>query len=199
MTEALGVFIEGEPFLSRVKKYREDRLHAEDKWSEFARSHGATGYNVGVRGLYFSSRKIPDGWSKPKNRNGFSTPHKTNTDVIEFLSTLPKKPSAYDVFGDAFLYDLSYEGPNNSWGIGAIGFFFDGPRIGWAGETYFAYIPDVTGAVAEHMKQYPDHTITNGADKWVMPDGLRVASEAEINLVVAQFQVAEEKKAKESA
>lgn len=190
--EAMGVIIEGEPFLSRVRKYREEQRAAKIAWSEFALARGASRYHPGSIGLCFDGKQ-PEGWTKPKGKNGFSAPKAKDHPDIVAMKALPGFPKATEIFGDAVVYDLSYSSPGGGWGTGAIGWFFNGPRIGWAGDTHFAWIPDARRAVREHLAIHPDDKITNGADKWSLPPGLREVSEAEIDLIVATFKVAQER------
>lgn len=184
------VRIVGEPFLSRVKDYRAKMDKCVAAWREFANERGAASIPGGLSGLNFSG-KAPDGWTKPQRKHGWSRPKDGHPDAA-IMAALPQKPSSYDALGDAIIDDLRHEGPNGSWGVGAIGHLFEGPIIGWAGDTYFAVIPDAKKAADDHLAAHPNHKITNGADKWTLPPGLVHISEAEHDLIVAEYKVARE-------
>lgn len=188
------VAIEGEPFLSRAKAYR-DALHAREvdlsKWGE---EIGASGMNHRVDGFWFNGKaRPPAGWKRPDSK-GFSTPKKGHA-ALERFKSLPPNPDAYAVFGDALLYDISYSGPHGR-GSSVIGQFWFGPRLGWAGDFFFAYIPHAGRAAAARLMQDPGATITTpGALGWEVPVGLREISEARKDLRVAEYRVAQEQTA----
>jgi hypothetical protein len=183
------ILIEGEPFLSNARKYRDEQEACHKAWRAFAQAKNAVAIAGGLSGLIFSG-KAPDGWKKP-NRKGWSRPVKGHPDEM-VMDALPKEPRSYDVFGKVLCFDLNYRGPNGDRGFGHIGGFFFGPRMGWAGETFFAVIPDAKKAADDHLSKHPDHIITSGADKWVLPDGLIRISKAEADLIVAQYTVERE-------
>lgn len=188
------VAIEGEPFLSRAKAYR-DALHAREvalsKWGE---EIGASGMNHRIDGFWFNGKaRPPAGWKKPDSK-GFSAPKKGHADLERFR-LLPPNPSTYEIFGDAVLYNISYTCADGS-GSGAIGRLWFGPRVGWAGDFFFAYIPHAGRAADARLKERPDATITTpGALGWKMPSGLREISEAQKDLRVAEYKVALEREA----
>lgn len=184
------VRIDGEPFLSRAHKYRDDLNACRAVWRAFAQEKGAVSIPGGLSGLIFSG-VAPDGWKKP-NRKGWSRPVKGHPDEA-IIDALPKEPRSYDVFGDTLCFDLNYKGQNGDCGYGGIGGFFFGPRIGWAGDTFFAVIPNAKKAADEHLARHPDHVITSGADKWTLPSGLTKISKAEADLIVAQYTVEQER------
>lgn len=188
---ATYVVIEGEPFLSRARKWIAETKAYQEAWSAFAESRGATGWTMGGGALCFAKGKPPLGWTKPMGRHDAAHPKKGHPD-LEAMKSLPNRPSTWPVFGDAVLYDLSYKGPGTN-GSGLIGTFYFGPVIGWAGETIIGGIPDARAAAADHLAAHPDHIITNGADQWEIPQGLRRISEAERDLIFAQHQVSLER------
>jgi len=194
---AVFVRIDGEPFLSAARHYRDERLRVREAWQALAREFGADDPG-GMQGLIFHSRHaVPKGWSKP-DRKGFSKPKKGSEDETR-LRNMPRLPRSHDVFGGGvILYDLSYSG-TDCWGSGAIGGFFFGPSIGWCGETFFACLPDAAAAAADHLREHPDHKITNGADAWKLPEGLTRVTKAAMDLAMAQHAVAQEREAGEVA
>lgn len=192
--DALCVLIEGEPFLSRVIAHRAETFRVTDAALAFGRAYGASNVPESLHGLYFTGgKKPPAGWTKP-DRKGWSKPKKGSPDA-EKMAALPRPPRSRDVFGDAVIEQLSYKYEHGQ-GFSMIGGFFFGPRIGWFGDTFYAWIPDPRRAVARLLKEHPDATITNGADTWSVPDGLREVSEAEIDLLVATYKVEQERAAK---
>lgn len=189
----LYVRADSEPWISRLKKYR-DELHAcHDAWLGFAAKHGADQIPGGLSGLIFSDRrKVPAGWKKP-DRKGWTRPKQGHPDEAE-IDALPKEPSRWAALEGACICTLCYEGSDCS-GSGAIGNLFWGPSIGWAGDTFLCILPDAKAAAADHLQKHPDHRITNGCETWTLPDGLTRISEAEHDLIVAQFKVAHERAA----
>lgn len=188
------VRIDGEPFLSRVIAYRAESKRVSNVVWAFAKERGATEVSGGFA-MKFPRGKVPDGWLK-SDRKGWTRPKKNHPDVAA-IAALPRLPRSRDVFGDTLIYDLRHEGPEkDSWGVGCIGWFFEGPYLGWAGDTYFAAVPDAAKAAAEHLAQYPGSRITNGADAWKLPPGLTEISKAEHDLIVATYEVEQERKAK---
>ncbi|MGY3582300.1 hypothetical protein ACVIGB_000775 [Bradyrhizobium sp. USDA 4341] len=179
------VKIVGEPFRSRAAAFFVEFEAAVGAWSEFAKTVGATSLTDPLGCLGFDG-KPPEGWTA-KSRNGRSRPKRSSAYFAKF-EALPKQPDSYAVFGDAVLYDLSYEGPHCS-GSGAIGSCFWGPKIGRAGDVYVAVIPHAGRAAAEHLERHPDHRITNGAAGWILPEGLVEISEAEKDFIFAEYRL----------
>lgn len=187
------VRIEGEPFLSRVKEYREERHRVTKIVWDFAKARGALEVSGGFA-MKFPLGKVPDGWKKP-DRRGWTRPKKGHPDASA-VAELPRLPESKMVFGDALCFDLRWEGPDGSWGGGGIGYFFFGADICFCGDQYFAVIPDTNAAARDHLKEYPDHKITSGADTWKLPGGLTRITKAEMDLAFAQFDVEQERKAR---
>lgn len=193
MKHEMYVKIVGEPFLSKARAYRDDLQACADKWRSFMDEMGASGVPHCLGGLNFDGA-APKGWTKPTRKNGFSRPKDGHPDN-ERIAALPKRPRTYEVFGDSIINDLSYKGQNGDRGSGGILFYWDGPWVGWAGDTFMACIPDAKAASDAHLAEHPDHEITSGADKWVLPQGLEQISRAEHDLIIAQYKVEQERKA----
>lgn len=188
------VRIEGEPFLSAAKEFRERIGARVEAYREFAVTRGAESIPDHGHGLNFGGKAAPSGWTKPKGKLGYSAPKKGHADVVT-LAELRKAyplPTNRDVFGDAICENLSYEGPGECWGGGGIGYLF-GAMISWYGDTFYAIVADAEAAVRDHLASHPGSRITNGADTWRMPDGLKRLSDAEFRLAWAQHEVDEEK------
>lgn len=179
------VKITGEPFRSRAEKFFAEFDAAIAAWWGFARKAGATSLSDPLGCLGFEGRP-PDGWTA-KSLNGRSRPKKSSALYAQF-EALPKQPDSVAVFGDAVLYNLSYEGPDCS-GSAALGNFFWGPGIERAGSVFVAAIPHAGRAAADHLARYPDHKIINGANGWIMPEGLVEISEAEKNFIFAEYRL----------
>src|SRR5690606_5224594 len=105
----------------------------------------------------------------------------------------------FDVFGDAVLHSVSYE-YDGAHGSGAIGYQWE-PYIMWVGEDCYARIPDAKAAADNHgYRDKPGFRITNGADTWTLPVGLERISEARLDLIIAQHNLAiEERRAAKAA
>lgn len=153
---------------------------------------------IDLGGLLFEGCDAPQGWTKPARKHRWSKPKPGHPDEA-IMAALPRKPRSRDVFGDTICENLNYEGPEGEWGGGCIGWFFDGPYVGWAGDTYFAVIPDAKKAADDHLAKHPGHKITSGADTWTLPKGLIHISEAEQDLIVAEYKVAQERAANDKA
>lgn len=189
------VKIVGEPWLSRARDYREQMRAFVTAYTDYARSIGATGIPNGfpgerLPGLFFNSPP-PAGWCKP-GKTGMSKPQKGSASAQAFAQ-LPEKPRNKCVFGDAVVSDLSWDGPDGSWGSGGIGLMVEAVSIGWVGDDLIARIPHAGRAAAEHLARHPDHAIRHGAAEWTLPEGLVEISEAELDLMCAQHRVAAER------
>lgn len=197
-SERAIVIIEGEPFLSSAREFKEKSMAAREAWAAFAEERGARSFieapwSNRLVALCFPSGKQPEGWTVPKGANRESRPKAKSADKAAF-DALPSGPDPKAVFGDAITFSLCYEGPGCRGSIG-IGGFFPQASIGWLGETIIAVIPHAKRAADLYLARNPDRTITNGCDTWQMPDGLREISEAEYKLMAAQHRVAEERAA----
>lgn len=179
------VKIVGEPFRSQAERFFREFDAAVTEWSDFAKKVGATTLSDPLGCLGFEGNP-PEGWTA-RSRNGRSRPKKSSAYFAKF-EALPKHPDSYAVFGDAVLYNLSYEGPDCQ-GSGAIGSCFWSPRIARAGNVYIAAIPHAGRAAAEHLGRHPDHKITNGANGWTLPEGLVEISEAEKDFIFAEYRL----------
>lgn len=188
--ETAVVRIEGEPFLSRARAYFDDLVAARAAWAEYGRKVGAARLSDPLGVLFFDG-PAPKGWTA-KTRNGSSRP-KRGTAAEAEIAALPKQPSSFAVFGDALSYDLSWDGPDGSWGSGGIGYFVFGPSIGRVDGVHVARIPHVGRAAAAHLARHPDHTVRRSADRWTLPEGLVEISEAELKFLYAKAELDRER------
>jgi hypothetical protein len=186
------VRIEGEPFLSRAVAYFDELVSARAAWAAFGRKVGAARVSDPLGVLFFDG-PAPRGWIA-KTRNGSSRPKRGAAAEAE-MAALPKQPSSFAVFGDALVYDLSYDAPNGDWGSGGVGYFVWGPSIGRVDGVHVARIPHVGRAAAAHLARHPDHTVRNGVDVWTLPAGLVEISEAEVKFLYARAELEREKAA----
>lgn len=185
----LFALVEGDPFLSRVKRYRKEKEDSQQAWYDFGKKIGAKHWVVGV-GFAFEGR-VPSGWNAAQGRHKISTPKKKSV-IFENFNALPKQPMPYDHFKNDFIYDVSYEGDSEKGSFG-IGNFWLGPQVCWAGEKFFLVIPDARQAAHDHLSIHPNHKIKNGSDTWELPAGLKKITEAEADLIVAQYRVDKQK------
>lgn len=188
MEHLIYVKVTGEPFLSRANEYYDTYKACHEAWDAFKLEKGADGIPGIYRGGLLFDRAAPDGWTKPKGKYGYSSPKRGHVDV-ERIAALPKRPRTFDVFGDAVLHSVSYEYDGGT-GSGRIGYQWE-PHIFWVGEDCYARIPDARSAADNHYNcDKPGFRITNGADKWELPAGLERISEARLDLIIAQHNLA---------
>lgn len=185
------VRIDGEPYLSRAKAYRDAHFAHAVAWTEFAKSYGADGYPLHGRGLNFSHGKAPAGWTKPKSPSWHSHPKKGHPDeaVLAAFREQHPAPTTHDIFGGALCFNLSYDGPGQASGGGLIGFFINGAIVGWAGDVFTAIIPDAEVAVRSLKERQPDAVPREPAASWRLPAGLTRITKAEDALIYAQAAV----------
>lgn len=193
------VRIEGEPFLSRAKAYREAREAWAHAWSAYAKRKGARSFAGTGRHLGFKTGAQPNGWTKPQGKHGWSHPKKGQADEAEIQSMrqMWPEPDAGAVYGDAVLRVFQYETPDGrhgSFSIGSFGMVINGPWVGWIGDVYVGHVPDAEAAVRAHREKNPECIVREPAAIWKMPDGLIPITEAEYELIFAQHKVAEERK-----
>lgn len=187
------VRIDGEPFLSRAMAYFAELDVAAAAWQAFALKVGATSLSNPLGALGFDGPP-PAGWIA-KTRNGRSRP-KSGTAAAAEMAALPQHPCSRLVFGDAVIYDLSYDMPCGGFGSGGIGLLFFGPPIARADGVMVARIPHAGRAAAQHLACHPDHTIRYGAADWKIPDGLVEISEAEMKFMFAKAELDRERAAR---
>jgi len=187
------VKLTGEPFLSRAEAYNADCIACHEAWGTFKVEKGADGIPGSYSGGLLFNRSAPDGWTKPKGKYGFSSPKRGHADVAR-IESLPSRPRTFDIFGDAVMHSVSYEYEDCT-GSGSIGHQWE-PHIFWVGDDCYARIPDAKAAADNHYyKDKPGFRVTNGADKWELPSGLDRISEARLDLVIAQHNIAVEERA----
>jgi hypothetical protein len=182
--------VAGEPFLSRANAYAAACQACHLAWETFRLEKRADGIPGSYAGGLLFNRNAPEGWTKPKGKYGFSRPKTGHCDLAT-ISALPSRPRSHEVFGDAVLYSISYEWDEGN-GSGSIGYQWE-PYVFWVGDDCYAHIPDAKRAADNHF--YRDRSgfrITNGADKWELPEGLERISDAQMDLIIAQHNLAVE-------
>lgn len=196
------VVIEGEPFLSRAQEYRRLKIEAKEAWWTWARSIGATQI-FGLHhptNLVFPRGKVPADWKRP-NRKGRTNPKKGTQAEREMMS-LPPLPRSRDVYGDAIVEDIRCHDPKNpeNRSVAAISHFFE-PFVGWLGDTMIGMIPHAGNAAVNAAAEDPDWVVEPPAPGWVVPEGLRMISKAEYDLMVAMhnFEAEKRKEAEKAA
>ena len=192
---ATYVRIDGEPFLSRAKAYREAKAAWHLAWGSFAESKGATGFSLSGRQLVFGKGGPPEGWTKPDRRN-LSHPKARHPDLADFerMRADHPQPEARGVYGDAICLNASYEEDkgSGSFGLGGFGIIINGPHVGWAGDIFLGHIPDAEAFVRDYAEKHPERRIVGPAATWVLPAGLTRITLAEYELIFAQHKVAQE-------
>jgi len=197
--------ITGEPFLSRAREYRERRDVWMRAWLDYAKRKGAESFAENGRELGFKPGKQPEGWTKPRGKHGYSHPKKRHRDEAEMASMRRAWPKlkVSDVYGDAVLRNFSWEDPAGKtvagYAIGGFDLVINGPWVGWAGDTFLGHIPDPEAAVRAHREEHPGDRILEPAASWTLPAGLERITQAEYELVYAQWKVEEERRAAEEA
>lgn len=199
------VLIEGEPYLSRAVAFREEKARVTKTVNAFLKEVGAEAISHSFTLLRFPGWKQPEGFKAP-DKHGMCAPRKENKHMIDRLAALPRPPVGWSVIPyDEIPYQLTYAdkddpGRHGAGMIGPPGAFWDGADIGWAGDTYFARIPDWKAAAAAYKlghpnDVFPDHNGMN-PETFEIPAGLRKVSEAEIDLIVATEKVRIERETK---
>lgn len=190
--------IDGEPFLSRAKAYREKRHAWRLAWSQFAESKGATGFSQDGHFLVFGKAPPPAGWTKADHR-GMSHPKAKHPDAAELkrMRAEHPRPNTRDVYGDAVCFNAQYEEDKGqgAFGLGGFGMMLNGPHVGWAGDTFLGNIPDAEAFARDYAARRPEKRIVGLAATWRLPAGLTRITKAEYDLVFAQYEVEEERKA----
>ncbi|GAB6842407.1 hypothetical protein HNR00_003615 [Methylorubrum rhodinum] len=207
MSESITyVRIVGEPFLSRAREYRERQTARRRAIWEYAQSKGATGFSTAGTDLCFKGRSPPKNWTKPKGEHGFSHPKVGTPEAGELqrLRSIHPQPVYRDVYGDGLCEEISWEasdGSSGTWGIADgsnLTLVFEGAWLGWAGDTFFGLIPDAEAERHRYATKHPERTVVGPAATWTLPEGLVRITKAEMDLIVAEHRVAEER-AKASA
>ena len=193
----IWALIEGEPFRSRVEKYRADRIAAASTWVDWAMANGGSGNVFGdpnLFGIEITQSKIPTGWVKIKhNRFNVYRPKK-GTSLYKAYKALPTMPTYRAVFSESDIpTNLNWHAPGGISGGGMLGYAWDPIKIGWFGNTFVVMGPNVPGYVAKHLEQYPESIIENGLTDWKLPEGLKQITESEYKLLSAQHAVEQEK------
>lgn len=192
------VRIDGEPFLSRAKAYREKHEAWHSAWGDFSQSKGGTGFSQNGRDLVFAKPSPPEGWTKP-DRHGLSHPKAKHPDLADFerMRAEHPRPDPRVVFGDEVCFDALYETADSGGklSIGGIEMTLYGPHVGWAGDTLLGHIPDAEAFARSYAAEHPERRIVGPAGTWAMPKGLTRITKAEYDLVFAQHEVEEERKA----
>lgn len=207
--DQMYVVVNHGPLLDKVKEYRKTYTEAHEVISEWSRSVGACSYTtypgVGVVGCRFHDKPTkPSEWTSQRS-NGMRRPKK-NSDTLKEMEALPVIPSSYQYLRDTFVFDIEYESKEGipddeqvSGSYAIVGRRMLEPSITWAGDNFFIIVPDMKKVLAEHVRSYPDTVITNGANTWVMPEGIEKVSQAYVEFIFAKHKLDKENAAEEKA
>ncbi|MFH5925711.1 hypothetical protein [Roseomonas xinghualingensis] len=203
------LLVEGEPWLSMVKAWRESVSAAHKAGYDYVRSLGATygvenGRSSGLTGVGLVN-PAPLGWKvirglrgkpdymvpniKARDKTARAAAEEAKRAFDAVLRPLPLHPIAEALGVQS---SVSYEVPGGSKGSmsAGYGFFFSPIQILWFGDTYVIYAPDTGPTIQKLREDYPDVVITHG--EWSPPAGVRAISEARYNLMVSQWKVERE-------
>lgn len=193
----IWALIEGEPFRSRVEKYRSDRMAAGKAWVDWAMANGGSGNVFGdpsLLGIEIAQSKTPKGWVKVKHKRFHVYRPRKGTALSAEFKALPKMPTYCAVFTESDVpTKFNWSHPSGISGGGVLGYAWTPIHIGWFGNTFIMMCPNVPGYIAKHLEEYPGSIIEDGLDNWKLPEGLKQISEAEYKLMSAQHEVDQEK------
>lgn len=179
--------VEGEPWLSAVKKYREAYVNAYEESRKFAEKYGAKRWWPESRGVKVTSldlNEAPEGWTKPNKRG---TRPKKDTDAYNEMKALPSTPDENEYIGELikdYPHTLNFK-KDDSEGFSRIGNPFFPFQIIYTGENYCVILPDYEKHFAEEKEQSPDIIIKND-DYEFDTTGLKRIIKATWDRIVAQ-------------
>lgn len=192
----------GSPIWQNCSEWRERYLAARTAAWTFASSLGSRGFFPGFDGELMALipvDPIPDGWCIPKKMRVRDQlrmiPTKgPNGDVARAaIAALPPPPRHTEI-AKLIQHPLTLRWESESGcGFSDMGDRWDTVQLTWpsgSGSPLIILAPDANRIVAEHKEQYPSHTVTMG--EWIMPDDLKVISEARKNLIFAEWEVKSE-------
>lgn len=191
--------IEGET-LKACQEWKERWSTVYDQWNEYAKSIGSKGYfscpvRRSLSGLFpLENGFVPDGWRiSNTSRSSMLVPTKktkVGQRVRAEMDALPKLP-LYEEIEKLIGYDprVQYKAGTSS-GFHRVGDLAPLQLI-WAGETFAIILTDTQPTIDGILASHPDAVFSTG--KWTKPDDLKEISEAEWDLITAQYKVAKEK------
>ena len=202
ISDTLHLVVEAEPFLSVCRAWRARYDEAQNTAYAFCKKHGSDGFFPDIGGdLYAITTQpsVPEGWSIKRSKRVAArdklVPAKgPKGDAIRAeIDALPKHPRHHEIAAAmSHPCQLSYEYEGGS-GCGVMGYAFDPVKLGWAGETLIILAPNADYYVQQKREDHPGCTITQG--EWTIPDGLRLITKAQKDLIYAQEAVASEGRA----
>lgn len=195
----LWLLVEGEPFLSGVKAWRERYGVANKAFTALARRLGATGIMFDQftgRPCSLEGIEPPPGWAKVKGSSSRIRPAKgeAGAAVRAELDALPAYPVRHEVSRLIGLPDAIRWSDGESWGNQGLapGYFMFAADLGWADDTFVIRAIDPMPEVAKLRAERPAVVIESG--EWTPPAGLRPITEARWKLIQAQAEVAAEER-----
>jgi hypothetical protein len=217
--EGIFLLVEGGPVLALCQEWRASYNVALEAGRAFCRSMGSEGgytdyQHKKLSGLYLTN-PVPPGWIKVKGKRGqpdWMRPDTRNRDkekkalglaaqaALDALpGTLPTDPIR-EAIGMPGSIEYEYDQTNGERGrgymsCGGMTFIFNPVQVAWAGDAIVIYAPDIAATVASLKAEHQwrkNVTIIQG-DGWEPPEGVRRISEAEWDLIQAQWKVAREK------
>jgi hypothetical protein len=209
---AMILLIEGEPWLGMAKAWKESYVASQRAALEFCRSmgakHGVQNHeDDGLGGVGIpESGIIPPGWRRIRRTRGavdYMVPqHKPRGEAQKEAAAAAKaafdavpRPNSLREIAKALGLPggVSWETPAGSMGSSGFSdlrFLMKPMNVLFMGETYAFFVPDTEPQIAKIRAEHPDATITG---EWTIPPGLKRISDAQWDLLVAQWKVAREK------
>ena len=175
-----------------------ERFHAaRDQWHEFGREIGASqlfGFSTFEKPTLFSfpsKSDVPDGWTKP-DRRGRTRPKRSNTEFCDRIAALPEGPSLDELAAELGL-PTSIQHSHGFCRVGGGSFHAYTP-CWWQGGPVILRTSDFRELIAQLAAEgCKDVRVNQGPGD--IPEGLKVMTEAEVDLGFAHARVAQEKAA----
>lgn len=196
--------IEGEPHLSVVNKFIEDRKATHKAYVDYAQSKGATDFFAGFSGLcglIFKPGEEPEGWTKPDRKTRDCRPKRGTEDYKEYAA-LPKMKTDADSFCSIQKLPgvVSYKHGNITGSTAIASGFHPVQYLYLSNNLRCVVIPDYEDLIDQlnaQVKEDPTLEIKNGLlDFKLDTTGLTKITKNQWILRVAQYEVEQEQNGK---
>jgi len=209
MADRYFLLVEGEPYLAACKAWKESYERSVEAARKFVEALGATGGYSNRDTLALSGvnavNPLPAGWKRVPGKRGmpdYMIPHEKARDpeqreagiaARKAMDALPKANDQDDIaqlIGAPRSVHWKSHGKAEGWRSVAVSFFHT-IQVTYFGDTFVLLAPDTRRVIAELMAQHEGVVIEGG--EWTPPAGLRIITEAEHDLMLAQWKVSLER------